>query len=454
MDVLNLYVVTFNCARELINPEAFASHLFDARPSIKSNACPPPDLIVLALQELAPIAYSFLGGSYLIPYLDRFRHAMGLAASELGNGNSTYRNVVTRNLGMTAIMIFVRQDHVEAIKTIETAGVGVGLLEMGNKGAVGVRLGYSTGASDTEVMNLTFVAAHLAPMEPALERRNEDWLNIVRRLVFAPGHQVAPRKMAQSSSGDGEEAPLLPDGPDDQSIPAASLYSATSHLFLAGDLNYRTSKIKPGPVQYESYPQPTQDKSDPKHYSHLLEEDQLTQEIAAGRTCHGFKEAPVTFPPTYKYAHKRHAKAEEDEDETTWDWALHRWPSWCDRVLYLDIPRWMQDVVPSAAIKVHGYVALPVLSTSDHRPVALSCSLPLRAIPPPSLDLADSDPRLNPPAAIDPTWRERRDWARRWEILVGIASYLSLTWEGNGLLLGTLIGATGGWLVIRSLLAS
>lgn len=453
MDVLNLYVVTFNCARELIDPEAFASHLFDARPSIKWNSSPPPDIIILALQELAPIAYSFLGGAYLIPYFNLFRHAVELAASGLGNGNLKYRNIVTRNLGMTAIMIFVRQDHVGAVNRIETAGVGVGLLEMGNKGAVGVRLGYSTGASDNEIMELTFVAAHLAPMEDALARRNEDWINIVSRLVFAPLDQVASRKRARSPSGDSEEAPLLPDAPNDYAMPAPGLYSATSHLFLAGDLNYRTSKIKPGPENYESYPQPTQEQSDPKHYSHLLKEDQLIQELKAGRTCHGLKEAPVTFPPTYKYSHKQRAKAEQD-DEATWDWAEHRWPSWCDRVLYLDIPLWMQDVIHSAAITVHGYIALPVLSTSDHRPVALSCSLPVRAIPPPNGELTDSDPRLSPPAAIDPTWRERRAWARRWEIIVGILSYLSLTWEGKGLLLGTLIGGIGGWMVIKSLLAS
>ena len=453
MEVLNVYIVTFNCARELINPEAFGSHLFDARPSIKRNTCPPPDIVVVCLEELAPIAYSFLGGSYLTPYFDRFRHAIELAASDVGNGDSKYSNIVTRNLGMTAIMIFVRQDHVEAVKGIETAGVGVGLLEMGNKGAVGVRLSYSTGASDSEAVGLTFVAAHLAPMEPALERRNEDWMNIVRRSVFAPTDQVASRKIARSPSEDSEDVPLLSGIPDDHEMNARGLYSATSHLFLAGDLNYRTSKFKPGPVNYEAYPQPTQDQSDPKHYSHLLKEDQLLQELKAGRTCHGLKEAPVNFPPTYKYSHEQHARAEQD-GETTWDWAKHRWPSWCDRVLYLDIPSWMQDVTPSPKITVHGYTALPVLPTSDHRPVALSCSLPLRAIPPPNGEITDSDPRLSPPAAIDPTWRERRAWARRREIIVGIASYLSLTWEGNGLLLGTLIGAIGGWLVIRSLLAA
>ncbi|MCJ1364156.1 hypothetical protein MMC16_003265 [Acarospora aff. strigata] len=452
MKFLDLYVVTFNCARELIKPEVFASHLFDARPSIQSNTSPPPDILVLSLQEVAPIAYSFLGGSYLIPYFDRFRHAIELAAISVGDGNTRYRGVVTRNVGMTALMIFVKQNHVEAIEGIETAGVGVGLLEMGNKGAVGVRLRYTTGASDELAVGLTFVAAHLAPMESALRKRNEDWMNVVRRLVFTPTGHVAARQATRSLGEESEEAPLLPGSTDNWKSPASGLYSATSHLILAGDLNYRTSQIKPGPDTHQSYPQPAKDTGDSKHYAHLLKQDQLTQELRAGRTCHGLKEAPISFPPTYKYSDGQRARAETD-NLVEWDWAKHRWPSWCDRVLYLDLPTWMQDMSSSVAFNVHGYTALPLLSTSDHRPVALSCSLPLLAIPEPNRESVGDDPRLSPPFPIDPTWRQRRASARRKELIVGILSYLTLTWEGNGVLVATLIGVLGGWMVIRSLLA-
>ncbi len=453
MTSLDLYVVTFNCARELIKSEVFASHIFDARPSMHSNTSPPPDILVLSLQELAPIAYSFLGGSYLIPYFDRVRYAVQLAASSTGNGHAKYTNIITRNLGMTAIMVFVKQDHVGAIEKMETAGVGVGLLGMGNKGAVGVRLGYSIGASDSEAMEITFIAAHLAPMEDALERRNEDWKNIVRRSVFTPVGQGATRTATRPHGGDGDEAPLLPGSTDNSTLPTSGLYNPTSHLFVAGDLNYRTSKIKPGPDDYQAYPQPTKDTTDPRHYSHLFKDDQFLRELKAGRTCHGLIEEPINFPPTYKYSDEQRAVAETDE-QVRWDWAKHRWPSWCDRVLYLDTPTWMQESLPSAMIKIHGYTALPLLSTSDHRPVALSCSVPLRAIPPPTGDHMPADLRLNPPFDIDPAWREKRAWARKMEIIVGILAYLSLTWEGKGLLLATIIGGVGGWMVIRSLIAS
>ena len=74
------------------------------------------------------------------------------------------------------------------------------------------------------------------------------------------------------------------------------------------------------------------------------------------------------------------------------------------------------------------------MPTSDHRPVALSLSIHLTAI------------------GIDPKWREKRDAARRMELVAGLIAYLGLTWEGNGILLAIAIGAVGGWAVIRGVL--
>ncbi|KAI4140898.1 MAG: hypothetical protein L6R39_005612, partial [Caloplaca ligustica] len=184
MDSLDILVVTFNCGRQLVRPELFARHLSNA---ISQSS--KPDIIALSLQEIAPIAYSFLGGSYLVPYLHRFRHAVYLVEETIGE--KKYVHVVTKNVGMTACMIFVREKHKSKVQWIETSGVGVGLQEMGNKGAVGVTLGYNTAPAE-KTLEFTFVAAHLAPMEDAVDRRNEDWRNIVRGLVFAPPNNRNP----------------------------------------------------------------------------------------------------------------------------------------------------------------------------------------------------------------------------------------------------------------------
>lgn len=441
MPIANVFTVTFNCGRQQVRPKIFARHLSDALPDSTT-----PDIIILSLQELAPISYSFLGGSFLTPYFDGFRHAVRLATDSLEDVR--YVNFVTRNVGMTAIMGFVRQNEIENIRSLETGGVGVGVQEMGNKGAVGLRFEYSVGE---EAMELSVVAAHLAPMEGALERRNQDWKSIVQRLVFTPvGRGALPDIGEQGLHINEEDAPLLSEVPG--SVAAETrLYHPTSYLIFAGDLNYRTSYITPSPSDFRTFPQPTENINDLRHFSHLLKKDQLSRELKGQRTCHGLQEANINFPPTYKYSDDQRAVADIDNGHR-WDWAKHRWPSWCDRILYLDQPPWMKTQTSPASIEVHTYTAFPLMSTSDHRPVAISLSIPLLAKPTSEDEMADADVRIHAPFGIDPKWREKRQIARRKELVVGFIAYLGLTWEGNGILLATVIGALGGWAIIKSML--
>ncbi len=435
MATLSLYLLTFNCGRAIIQPDVFAPYIFEALGAPE----PLPDILVLSLQEVAPIGYSFLGGSFLTGYFNAFRRAVNLASKD-----TVYVNSITRNIGMTAIMIFVRQDIVSQVSWLRTAGVGVGVQSMGNKGAVGVRLGLRTDEDSDEVMQLTFVSAHLAPMEDGLQQRNEDWKSIVKGMVF-----VSDNSKPHTRDEQDEDVPLLQGTPDGDTSSMAGMYTQQSHLFFAGDLNYRTSVLKPSPEDVKNFPQPTSNKQDPKHFSHLLAEDQLTEQLEARRALHGLIEAPITFPPTYKYATDAKAPAQGD-DARGWKWATHRWPSWCDRILYLDLPKAMLQNNPSSTIKVHKYKALPLFPTSDHRPVALSLSIPMAALP--SADESVDNIRQHPPFELDPQWKAKRDLARKEEIIVGLAAYLSLTWEGNGLLIATVIGGIGGWLIIYSLL--
>lgn len=408
---LDIYLLTFNCARTLIQPHQFAPHIFDALPKDVSI----PDIIVLSLQEVAPIAYSFLGGSFLTPYFNAFRAAVKLVAKD-------HVNIATRNLGLTAIMVFARDTG--KISSLQTAGVGVGLQGMGNKGAVGIRFIF-------EEAQMTFVAAHLAPMEDAVRRRNEDWKNIARGMVFTAEGTGMRNK-------EDEDVPLLRSF-DGQDGAEQGLYSLRSHLFVAGDLNYRVSEVKPTSEDIKMFPQPTDDVDSPTHFSNLLKRDQLLQQLENENTLHGLSEAKIQFPPTYKLLESR------GEKDSHWNWAIHRWPSWCDRILYRELPIWSQE-----RITIHKYHALPQVETSDHRPVGLSLSVPLK----PNLESAEGqdDIRSQPPFKIEPDWRSRRAIARKKEVAVGIAAYLTLTWEGNGLLIAMIVGGLGGWLVLKSLL--
>jgi len=232
----------------------------------------------------------------------------------------------------------------------------------------------------------------------------------------------------------------------------ATIFKPTSHLFFGGDLNYRTSQFSPGPDDHiELFPQPHDDESSPKHYSALLEHDQLNQERLAGRTCHGLTEAPVTFPPTYKYDPEEPFLT-PDRDLAKWHWAKHRWPSWCDRILYLDIPSWLKKDKPTAKIVIHNYSALPLFPTSDHRAVVLDFSLPLIPIPDPAEDEEGDDPRIKPPFQVNIDWKAKRDRARILELVTGFSMYLATTREGASILTAVVIGTIGAYFAIRTML--
>ena len=452
MAELNSLFLTFNCGRELVNTEYFAASLNQGL----SKAQLPPDVIVLSLQEIAPLSYSFLGGSFLSPYLERFSQAIQ-KFSQLCNDEDQYETVLTSNVGMTALVLFAKPQIARKIARVETAGTGVGTWEMGNKGAVGVRLGYRT--DDGSEIDLTFVAAHLAPMEDAWPRRNLDWRLINENLVFT-GVTAAEKTRSRATNNQNvqdETEPLLSSATDDQHSDheqSNALMTSPSYLFFGGDLNYRTSDIPPHPKDHETWPHPKDSPSDPKHYSHLLPNDQLSREKAAGKTLHNLSEAPVTFAPTYKFSHKAQNQAAEAAkqlqrqkssasgaelipNETEWHWASHRHPSWCDRVLFL-APSGREPIV-------HTYNSLPLQPTSDHKPVILHASIPLRSSQP-------LDHGTVAPFPIRAGWKQRRVAARRRELVVGIAAYLTMTWEGEALLLGTILAVIGGWAALRSLL--
>lgn len=462
MEELNLYILTSNCARKLIDVDLVAAHFFDVLPT----SSPAPELIVLSLQELAPIAYSFLGGSYLLPYFNAFTKAVKQATAK--RWSESYVNLVKDHVGMTALMVFARADIADRISWIDTAHVGLGLQEMGNKGAVGARLGYVVDGQPSRTADLTFVAAHLAPMEDGLAQRNQDWQSIVERLVFAHGRTL-PGEVEGDSQTTDENASLLNERAHTSSHHAPgtqqNLFAPNSYLFLAGDLNYRTSNISPLKDDAIRFPMREADPSSQSHYTRLLQKDQLTREMRAGRTFHGLSEAPIDFPPTYKYSDAAQQAAQQalasGDADPDWKWSTHRWPSWCDRILYLDdaaASRGAGEGAVHQTIKPRVYDALPLFPHSDHRPVALAASVPLR----PAALSADVDhmagdadgvgkTRTVAPFSIDPTWRSRRDAARRKEIVVGVLAYLGLTWEGNGMVLASVVGLVGAWVVLRSI---
>lgn len=244
----------------------------------------------------------------------------------------------------------------------------------------------------------------------------------------------------------------------------ASIFKPGSHFFVAGDLNYRVSTKSPPTMA----PFPTLD-----NYLSFFEKDQLTEERRENRTLHGLSEAEVNFPPTYKIKHLSRDKFAEavnkdeiqsgGEDVVPWKWAPHRWPGWCDRILYLDIPSWVKNRRHGDKINivVHKYNSMPTMLSSDHQPVFLRVSVPLLTQEElsPGVDDAEgmagtggtegagraggeegstesTDPRLHLPIPVDLAAWERRASARKKEITTGMMTLFFSTREG-AVVLGT-----------------
>ena len=435
MSNLTAHITTFNCGRALPSTSHLANELFNNSPTL------PPDLIVLCIQEIAPIGYAFLGGSFLAPYFSKLGTIVHHAVSKRFGSDADYVPLLARNAGLTALMVFARSDVKDKIRWIETAGVGVGVYEMGNKGAVGARLGFA--GEDDETIPVTFVSAHLAPGEDHCERRNADWQSICESLVFTRSNA------SDTTLNDEDSQPLLNSTSAESNDTSSdhTLFSPISHIIFAGDLNYRTSDKPPSKTDHQLWPHPT---SDPKHpsYRDLWARDQLNRELRNKNSLHLLTEAPVTFPPTYKYSDAAKDAAKNgkplpsggSDEQATWPWAKHRVPSWCDRILFL------AGTGGKADVDVHSYDALSVQPTSDHRPVTMSVSIPLTK---PQL-AAD----VKAPFPIRRDWEERRAAARRYEVLVGIAAYLALTWEGEALLVATVVGVLGGYVALRAVLGT
>lgn len=431
------------------------------------------------------MSYSFIGPYFLDPYLAAYEEALNLAAEAFNDpandhdrpklldrprpSSPTYTLVRSKNVGMTAVLLFARD--ATAIVDVKEAEVGFGAAEMGNKGAAGLRVVYEDAESGRST-ELTFVGTHLAAMEWNLAKRNANWATIMRGLTFGnPEEILKPRPATSEASlqGNGESGArgasvdevmrLLHDQHDEenrqmqQRLQDISVFKPTSHLFVAGDLNYRISATAPTPNA--SFP--SLDPQSENYYPRFFPLDQLTRERKSGRTLHGLSEADVEFPPTYKYDI---VPGSDNPLEVSWKFAPHRYPSWTDRVLYLDVPPWTKEQNPDVPdIKVQAYDAMPVLASSDHRPVFLRADVPIIAkedlfSPRQQGDSTypaewDLDPRAKLPVEIDPEAWERRAAARQREVMAGWSMFFFSTQEGT-LVLGTLVvAAISGWWLYR-----
>lgn len=537
--MLDLLLVTFNCGKDFIEPKSFAAALQHGL----GQGAPRtqlPDLVVFSLQEVSPISYAYCGGATLEPYLSKFDEALNLAATYVvsasastGDGvendvvgvpppqpvraedfedvevpqSSPYTLVRSKNVGMTAVLLFAKDP--KQLGKVQEAETGFGVMDMGNKGAVALRTTYFD--TQERFTELTFVAAHLRHGEAHVSDRNNNWNTMMAELTFADPKKVLedldfekPTIAALQEQENSDDDELEPDsdrtpllGPPACTSPHhaglrekhlvqlhdLSMFKPSSHLFVAGDLNYRISdkepKECPKPIVFPSFDVPTED---PRHWSHFLSRDQLTIERAAQRTCHGLDEHPIRFGPSYKYKHLRddedishaeNANAAREKHEIAWKWASNRWPSWCDRILFFRPGGWVRRRETQGRptdLQVKAYDIMPLLATSDHRPVFLRVGVPIltpaEMIPPRTeegvspegaeagqdvlIGAEVTDPRVRLPVPINVFAWEKRATARRREWIFGWTGRVWSTAEGAVVLVSSVAIVFATWYLYRA----
>ncbi|GAA5896752.1 hypothetical protein JCM5296_002993 [Sporobolomyces johnsonii] len=330
----------------------------------------PPAFVAIGFQEMIPLHLALAGltATALDLHDGQIKAVIEREySSSKADVDETYTLVARRALGGIALLVYGCDRTVTSrIRRVDvaTAGCGVGGL-MGNKGAVGIRVSLEE-EGDEGMSSWTFVTAHLAAHQNQVERRNKDWRSIVERLVFV--------------DDEGRERQLY----------------ETGQLFVFGDLNYRISLTTPRklPLHLLSHQIASLDPSSPTSFASLLAHDQLTQELNAGRTLQYLHEAPITFPPTYKF---KVGTVDQYKD------FRKRVPGWCDRILYAS------GAAAEGELQVETYRAEMGFTRSDHKPVTAIFSLP------PSTSLL---PRRSP-FPVDPAWRQKRSLGFALDRLVG-----------------------------------
>lgn len=264
----------------------------------------PPDILVVSLQEIVKLnPLIVIQPSINIGPLERLKIAI---SSTLVRTGQDYFCLFEEGLVGCALFTFINKGTIpiQKVTQVDTDRVKVGFKgSVGNKGGVLGRFClYNT--------SVCICNCHLASGMKSNESRRQQL-----ETIFSKGFQQ-PKIGKQAK------------------------YNVRNHdlKFVCGDLNFRILN------DYETVVKLAVN----GNYEKLLDEDQLRLCIKH-QPLKGYKEGPITFPPTYKY------NANTNEYDTS---KKQRIPAWCDRILY-----------NGKDISVEKYCSVFHYKESDHKPV-------------------------------------------------------------------------------------
>ncbi|CAI5506893.1 unnamed protein product [Closterium sp. Naga37s-1] len=286
---------------------------------------------------------------------------------EGGEVEEAYVKVAGRQMVGVYLMVWARKGLRRHIHSVKASTVGCGLMGiLGNKGSVAISM-------SVHETSFTFICAHLNAGEERADaaRRTFDFLEILRRTAF-------PREL-----------------PDPWTARLAETITEHDRVFFFGDLNYRLElpDLEARALLAK------------RDWEALLQHDQLRWELSEGGALPGWREGPIFFAPTYKYAAGSNRYVGEDEE----DGEKRRTPAWCDRVLWYDSgdatdslpPTSISSPSPSTTTTTTGIASSGSMSSmggyasdalqlvsysraelalSDHRPVAAVFAVQVEAV--------------------------------------------------------------------------
>ena len=232
-----------------------------------------------------------------------------------GPGGLGWARVGLRQMAGMLVVVLVRKDLEDKVGEVATDSVACGLMGVGgNKGAVAVGLTVFR-------RRMLFLASHFAAHQGAVQKRNADYEAIISEL--APGGKLfmggsRSRRGSSASAGGGHS--VSPSDTRAGILAAESPWMRSSEgIVWVGDFNYRVDGFSRDAAVEKA------DRGRPEDLEALVAGDQCRREMAAGRTFRGFREAPLTFRPTFKF----------DKKSSTYDTSeKQRIPAWCDRVFF------------------------------------------------------------------------------------------------------------------------
>ncbi|KXJ17018.1 phosphatidylinositol 4,5-bisphosphate 5-phosphatase A isoform X2 [Exaiptasia diaphana] len=270
-----------------------------------------PDVVAVGLQEVDAKPQSLL-----IEYIKENSWVKLIQAYLGAYGLVKLRSI--RMLGMVHL-VSVHMRHLAHVREIRPAFCKTAFLGLlGTKGAVALRF-CLYGKS------FCFIDSHFAAHAEYTDHRNMESQTVSDYITFPNcTAQKTPQKILDHD-----------------------------YVFWLGDFNYRINESSENIKALCSG----------QEYTSLWQHDQLLQSQSKNLCFVGYKEGPLSFPPTYKY------------NPGTNDWDTEsgkfRKPAWTDRVL------WKENDIKSETVQLVTYKSHDQYMPSDHKPVSALLAIDL-----------------------------------------------------------------------------